>query len=76
MWTMCVTDAEKGYVLGVDFFGPFDPDVDNNVYGMIGVEVEHTRYGMVELMKNREAKNAIKGRPTIEYDEGSETCRT
>ena len=53
-------------MLGVDFFkfGPFasDPDhVDNNVYGMIGVEVGHTRYGMVELTKNREAKNAKEG---------------
>ena len=56
-----VADAEKGYVLGIDFFGPFDPDVDNNVYGMIGVEVGHTRYGMVELTRDREAKHARDG---------------
>ena len=56
-----VTDSDKGYVLGVDFFGPFDPDVDGYIYGMIGVEVAHTKYGMVELARTREAKEARDG---------------
>ena len=56
-----VTDSDKGYVLGVDFFGPFDPDVDGYIYGMIRLEVAHTKYGMVELARTREAKEARDG---------------
>ena len=29
-----VEDSEKGYVLGLDYFGPFEPDVDGNTYGL------------------------------------------
>ena len=39
-----VMDADKGYVIGVDYAGPFEPDVDGNVYALFGVEVGHTKY--------------------------------
>ena len=29
-----VEDSDKGYVIGLDYFGPFEPDVDGNVYGI------------------------------------------
>ena len=43
-----VIDADKGYVLGVDYVGPFEPDVCGNVYALVGVEVGHTNYGSLE----------------------------
>ena len=54
-----VTGAEKGYVIGVDFVGPFSPDVDNNKYGFVTVEVGHTDYGIVQLSKNKEAATTL-----------------
>ena len=56
-----VADADKGYVLGIDYAGPFDPDVDGNTYALVGVEVGHTNYGMVELQKDRTSAGASKG---------------
>ena len=54
-WKLELEMANKGYVLGVDFVGPFKPDTDGNKYAFIGVEVGHTNYGMVVLQKTREA---------------------
>ena len=31
--------CEKGYSVSVDFFGPFEPDVDGNTQALVGVEV-------------------------------------
>ena len=38
-----IEDSDKGFVLGiVHLYGPFTPDVDGNVYALVGVEVGHT----------------------------------
>ena len=50
-----IEDSNKGFVLGIDLYGPFSPDVDGNVYAMVGVEVGHTNYGMVRLMPDKTA---------------------
>ena len=50
-----IEDSDKGFVLGVDLYGPFTPDVNENVYAMVGVEVGHTNYGMVRLMPDKTA---------------------
>ena len=50
-----IEDSEKGFVLGIDLYGPFTPDVDGNVYAMVGVEVGHTNYGLVRLMPDKTA---------------------
>ena len=44
-------NAEKGYLLGIDYIGKYTPDVDGNMYAMTGVEVT-TKYGCVVLTKN------------------------
>ena len=44
-----ITDADKGYVWGLDYAGPFPPDVDGNVYFLQGVEVGSTNMGYVQL---------------------------
>ena len=33
-----IEDSDKGFVLSIDLYGPFTPDVDGNVYALIGVE--------------------------------------
>ena len=33
-----IEDSDKGFVLGIDLYEPFTPDVDGNVYALIGVE--------------------------------------
>ena len=39
---LCVIEeSDKGFVLGIDLYGPFTPDVDGNVYALIGVEAGH-----------------------------------
>ena len=50
-----IEDSDKGFVLGIDLYGPFTPDVDGNVYAMVGVEVGHANYGMVRLMPDKTA---------------------
>ena len=50
-----IEDSDKGFVLGIDLYGPFTPDVDGNVYAVVGVEVGHTNYGMVRLMPDKTA---------------------
>ena len=56
-----VEHADKGYVMGIDFAGPFDPNVNGIVYDLFGVEVGHTNYGMVEMLPARPSKNAKGG---------------
>ena len=51
-----IEGAEHGYVLGIDYAGPFDKDNDGNVYALFGVEVAHTNYGNVTLSKDKEAR--------------------
>ena len=41
-------------MLGLDFVGPFEPDADDNVFALVGVEAG-TNYGMVRLLKNKDA---------------------
>lgn len=48
--------ANKGYVLGIDLFGPFEDDVDGNEWALIGVEVGHSDYTMVRLLRTKSAK--------------------
>lgn len=43
-----ITDADKGNVWGIDYAGPFPPDVDGNVYLLQGVEVGTTNMGYVQ----------------------------
>jgi len=49
-----VRGADKGYVLGIDYLGPFEPDLDGNSYALIGVDAR-TNYGMVRLVPNKDA---------------------
>jgi hypothetical protein len=46
---------DKGFVLGVDFYGPFESDVSGNTWALIAVEVARTNYGFVRLLPNKEA---------------------
>ena len=55
-----IRGANKGYVMGVDYIGPYAPDVDGNVWGFIGVEVAHTNYGFVDLSVDKESSTAVK----------------
>ena len=50
-----IADSDKGFVLGIDLYGPFTPDVDGNVYALVGVEVGRSNYGMVRLLPDKEA---------------------
>ena len=54
-----VTGSEKGFVLGVDYIGPYSPDVDGNIWGFVGVEVAHTQYGFVDLTTDKEGERLI-----------------
>ena len=45
--------------MGIDYIGPYIPDVDGNILGMTGVESGRTNYGMVRLCKDREAKTSV-----------------
>jgi hypothetical protein len=54
--------SKKGYAVSVDFSGPFEPDVDGNNFGLIGVELESSK-GFVGLQQSRSAsdtRNIIK----------------
>ena len=42
-----------------DYVGPYSPDVDGNIYGLVGVETGHTNYGIRSLTKDREAKTSL-----------------
>ena len=42
-----VEGSDKGYVLGIDIYGPFEPDLEGNTHSLIGVEVGRTDYTMV-----------------------------
>ena len=41
---LAVGGSEKGYVYSMDYVGPYSPDVDGNIYGLVGVETGHTNY--------------------------------
>ena len=58
-----VGGAAWGWVLGlgIDYFGPFDPDCDGYVWGLCGVETAHTDLGFLELSANKEALDSMKG---------------
>ena len=47
-----VEGIDKGHVCNIDFIGPYPPDVDGNVWGMVNVECG-TNYGQVELLKDK-----------------------
>ena len=53
-----VKGADKGYVMGVDYIGPYVPDVDGNIWAFVGVEVAHTNYGFVQLSSDKESSTA------------------
>ena len=55
-----VQGSDKGAVLGIDYIGPYIPDVDGNVLAMTGVEAGRTNYGMVRLCKDKEASTSLK----------------
>lgn len=61
MWCPGIEGAEHGYVIGVDYAGPFDQDNDGNTYALFGVEVAHTNYGMVTLHIDRGSAGAVQG---------------
>ena len=54
-----VQGADKGGVLGIDYIGPYIPDVDGNIMAMTGVEAGRTNYGMVRVCKDREAATSL-----------------
>jgi len=58
---LVVRGSEKGYVHSMDYVGPYSPDVDGNIYGLVGVETGHTNYGMTSLTKDREANTSLQG---------------
>ena len=58
---LVVRGSEKGYVHSMDYVGPYSPDVDGNIYGLVGVETGHTNYGITSLTKDREAKTSLQG---------------
>ena len=37
-----IEGSDKGFVVGIDLYGPFTPDVNGHTYAMLGVEVGHT----------------------------------
>ena len=53
--------SEKGYVHSMGYVGPCPPDVDGNIYGLVGVETGQTNYGMTSLTKDREANTSLQG---------------
>ena len=46
---LIVRGSEKGYIHSTDYVGPYSPDVDGNIYGLVGVETGHTNYGMTSV---------------------------
>ena len=48
-----VGGAEFGWVFGIDYAGPFEPDCDGYVWALFGVETGHTDMGFVELSHNK-----------------------
>ena len=42
-----VEESDKGFVVGIDLVGPYQKDVEGNVYALVGVEVGHSSYSMV-----------------------------
>ena len=53
-----VKGVEKGYVCNMDFIGPYPPDIDDNVWGMVNVECG-TNYGQVALLHDKESTTAL-----------------
>ena len=56
-----ITDAGNGMVVGMDLFGPLPPDVDGHVWALIVVEVGHTDFGIVQMLKDKEAASVSEG---------------
>ena len=50
-----------GWVLGIDYFGPFTPDNDGNVWGLIGVESSELDLGFVELTRDKSGPSSKVG---------------
>jgi len=67
-----VEGGEKGWVAGVDIFGPMEPDLSGNVYGMVLVEVV-TKWGVVELLQSKEATGTLAGLKKLLLDLRSKT---
>ena len=58
---LVIGGSDKGYVYSMDYVGPYTPDVDGNIYGLVGVETGHTNYGITSLTKNRESSTSLQG---------------
>jgi hypothetical protein len=56
-----VGGAEFGWVFGIDYAGPFEPDCDGNVWALFGVETGHTDMGFVELSYNKAGPDSLRG---------------
>ena len=54
-----IQGAEKGFVLGLDLFGPFTPDVDGNEYALVAVEVGRTDFGFTRLLKDKTSESIL-----------------
>ena len=52
--------AEKGWVISADLFGPLEPDLEGNIWGMVLIEYT-TRYGYLECLETKEAKGTLRG---------------
>ena len=56
-----VGGAEFGWVFGIDYAGPFEPDCDGYVWALFGVETGHTDMGFVELSPNKAGPDSLRG---------------
>lgn len=63
-----IEGADKGFVLGCDLYGPFAPDLNGNTFAMVVVEVGHTDYGFVELLKDKSSESCRDGLKRIMRD--------
>jgi hypothetical protein len=63
-----IEGSDKGNVWGLDYCGPFPPDVDGNVYFLQGVEVGHSNMGHVALTKSRLASDTLQGFKCMERE--------
>ena len=63
-----IEGSESGNVWGLDYCGPFPPDVDGNVYFLQGVEVGHTNMGYTSLTQSRLAKDTLHAFKSMERE--------
>jgi hypothetical protein len=56
-----IRGSTRGYVLGVDFSGPYPESNDGETYAIQGVEVGHTDFGLLHCCKDKSGVSADTG---------------